>query len=107
MKKFLVALALTMCVGFGGVSHTYAFADETYDDLAQLEKYCGLEISGDYDNIVKTLQENYEYIRIKFTAHDHKANEYYDKREGKQISRLSALQMLVDFGHRNGRYGKG
>lgn len=71
-----------------------------------VEKYCGLQISGDYEYSVKILQGNYESIGIRFTAHDNKPNEYYDKREEKQVSRLSALQMLIDFGHRNGRYGR-
>lgn len=105
MKRFLaVAFALTMF--FGVPAHSSAFADETYDDMYQLEKNCGLKFGGDYDYNVKLLQENYESIGIRFRAYDEKANEYYDKREGKFISRFTALEMLIEFGHRNGRYGR-
>lgn len=105
MKKLLaVAFALTMCFGFQ--NRTEAFAEETYDDMAHLEEECGLEFSGDYESSVRALQDNYGSIGIKFHAYDNKANEYYDTRARKNIGRLSALSMLIDYGHSQGRYGK-
>ena len=91
---------------FGFQNHTEAFAEETYDDMAHLEDECGLEFGGDYESAVRALKDNYESIGIKFKAYDDRANEYYDTREGRSIGRLSALSMLIEYGHRNGRYGK-
>ena len=63
------------------------FADDTYEDVANLKDYCGVDLAtiGDYDCIVKVLGENYSSAGIKFHAHNNHPNEYYDMRNGKQI----------------------
>lgn len=105
MKKFL-AVAFSLTMFFGLQNHTEAFAEETYDDMAHLEEECGLEFGGDYESAVRALKDNYESIGIEFEAYDNKSNKYYDKRERRSISRLATLNMLIEYGHRNGRYGK-
>ena len=84
------------------------FSADTYEDITALREQCGVDLttSGDYDYMVKILAENYASAGIRLRARNNHPNEYYDNRTGRQISHVEAISTLVEFGHRNGRYGR-